>query len=100
MRIKTHKSQTMKKLLILAGLFAATQSFIVWKVVKGNGVEKTEQRDAQGYTAIASGGPISVDISYGSSNTIDIEGDENILPYIETKVKDGKLTKSKRPGNH
>ncbi len=81
----------MKKLLVLAGLFAATQSFTVWKVVKGNGIEKNEQRDASGYTAIASGGPISVDISYGSSNSITIEGDENILPYIETRVKDGKL---------
>ena len=82
----------MKKLLLFACLFAGLQSFDVWKVVKGNGSEKTEERDASGYTAISSGGPISVEIAYGESNSIKVEGDENILPYIETKVKDGKLT--------
>ncbi len=81
----------MKKLLLFACLFGSLQSFDVWKVVKGSGAAKTEQRDASGYTGISSGGPISVDISYGESNSIDVEADDNILPYIETKVKDGKL---------
>ena len=82
----------MKKLLLLAILFGGLQSFKIWETIKGNGISKTEQRDASGYTSISSGGPISVDIDYGSSNSIDVEGDENILPYIETKVKDGRLT--------
>lgn len=87
----TFKITTMKKLLLLACLFAGLQSFNVWKVVKGNGKAQTEQREASGYTSLSSGGPISVEITYGSATTITVEADENILPYIETKVKDGKL---------
>jgi len=82
----------MKKLLLFAGMVAGIQGFAFPAVIKGDGISKTEQRSASGYTSLASGGPISIDIVYGSSNSIDIQGDENILPYIETFVRDGKLT--------
>ncbi len=82
----------MKKILLFACLCISLQSFAIWEVIKGNGVAKTETRDASDYTSVAAGGPISVDISYGASNTIQLEGDENILPYIETYVKDNELT--------
>lgn len=82
----------MKKLLLLAGIFTCFQSFQVWKVVHGNGVEKTEEREISGYTSLSGNGPISIDVNYGETNSISIEADENILPYIETKVNNGKLT--------
>jgi len=41
-----------------------------------------------------------VQISYGNSNSIVVQADENLLPYIETTVQDGKLTiKSKKNVN-
>ena len=82
----------MKKILLLLCLLTSLQSFAIWEVVKGNGVAKTETREASGYSSLSCGGPIKVDIVYGTSNTIQIEGDENILPYIETYVKDDELT--------
>jgi hypothetical protein len=82
----------MKRLLLLLFLAASLQSFLIWDVIKGNGVAKTETREISGYTSLACGGPIKVEIEYGTSNTIQLEGDENILPYIETYVKDGELT--------
>ncbi|TKK71985.1 DUF2807 domain-containing protein [Ilyomonas limi] len=82
----------MKQLLLLLCLAASIPSFAIWDVIKGNGIAKTETRDMSGYTSLACGGPIKVEIGYGSSNTIQLEGDENLLPYIETYVKDGELT--------
>ena len=82
----------MKQLLLLLCLAASIPSFAIWNVIKGNGVATTETRNISGYTSLACGGPMKVEIEYGSSNTIKVEGDENILPYIETYVKDGELT--------
>ena len=44
------------------------------------------------FTALASFGAIDVEIIHGNSNSITLEMDENILPYIETNVENGKLT--------
>ncbi len=59
--------------------------------VKGNGNLKKESRDISAFTALSSAGQFSVEIGYGSGDQLQIEGDENILPYIETYVKDGTL---------
>src|SRR4051812_43893905 len=88
----TKNINTMKQLLLLLFLAASIQSFIIWDVIKGNGIAKTETREISGYTSLACGGPIKVEIVYGTSNSIQLEGDENILPYIETIIKDGELT--------
>lgn len=82
----------MKHLLLLLCLAASLPSFAIWQVIKGNGISKTETREASNYNSLACGGPMNVEIEYGTSNTIQLEGDENILPYIETTVKDGELT--------
>ncbi len=82
----------MKKLLLFVCMVAGIQGFAFPTVIKGNGISKSEERNAADYTSLAAGGPISIDIVYGSSNSITVQGDENILPYIETFVKDGKLT--------
>ena len=44
------------------------------------------------YSALASGGIMHVEIAYGNSQSIKLEGEENLLPYVETEVKDGMLT--------
>ena len=81
----------MKQLLLLLCFAASIQAFAIWDVIKGNGIAKTETRNVSDYTSLACGGPMKVEIEYGTSNTIQLEGDENILPYIETFVKDGEL---------
>ncbi len=53
---------------------------------------KKESREVGAFTSLASGGPMEVKLSYGNSNSISVEADENLLPYIETTVSDGKLT--------
>ena len=84
-------------LLTLISLNAFTQR---WETIKGNGVIKKETREVSDYTSLLSKGSMNVQISYGNSNNIVVEADENLLPYIETTVEDGKLTiKSKKNVN-
>ena len=82
----------MKKILFLICILASIHSFAAWHVVKGNGINKTISRQADNFSSLASGGPIKVEISYGTSNTIKLEGEENLLPYVETEVKDKMLS--------
>ena len=61
---------------------------------------KKESREVSGYNGISLAGNINLDIDYGKSSTITIEADENLLPYIETEVKEGILIiKSKNNAN-
>lgn len=89
----------MKKLLLAALLFAGTSAIASgWETVEGNGNMKKETRNASGYTGVASAGAFDVDISYGTSNTITVEADENLLPYIETTVENGELKLRNKKG--
>lgn len=81
----------MKKLFFLLFALVAVRSYAQWETVTGNGNIKKETRQVTGFTGVSLSGSMNVQISYGSSNEITVEGDENILPYIETKVDDGVL---------
>lgn len=82
----------MKKVLMIVLAFVSiTVNAQRWETVKGNGVTKKETRTVNDYTSLASSGSMDVQISYGNSNSIIVEADENLLPYIETTVEDGKL---------
>ncbi len=63
-----------------------------WEKIEGNGQIKKQTRSVGNYTSIASSGSWDVMIAYGETNSVQVEGDENLLEYIETKVEDGKLT--------
>ncbi len=82
----------MKKILmIVLALVSLTVNAQRWETIKGNGVTKKESRQVSDYTSLSSSGSMDVHISYGNSNSITVEADENLLPYIETIVEDGKL---------
>ena len=82
----------MKKLFVaLFAIITLAASAQKWETIKGNGNVKTESRTVSSYTAIDSRGSMNVEISYGESNTISVEADENLLPYIVTKVEGDKL---------
>ncbi len=81
----------MKKALFTLFTFISVCGFAQWEKVTGNGNMKKETREVSGFTGIALSGNMNVELSYGTSNSITVEGDENVLPYIETKVEDGVL---------
>jgi hypothetical protein len=85
--------------LACASLVATAPSAHAWdwtfgwggKSVKGSGVVKTESRNVTGFTRIAVSIPAKVEIIQGSTEGITIEGDDNLLPLIETLVEDAGL---------
>ncbi|HUP14200.1 MAG TPA: DUF2807 domain-containing protein, partial [Niastella sp.] len=57
--------------------------------VKGNG-QVTEKRNADGdFTGVATLGNFNVYVSIGNTASVKIQGESNILPYIETYVVKG-----------
>jgi len=91
----------MKKLMISLFMLISVSAFAQpWQNITGNGNLKKESREVTGFTSLSSHGAMDVQISYGNSNSIVVQADENLLPYIETTVEDGKLTiKSKKNVN-
>lgn len=56
------------------------------KKIKGNGNVVTVNRTTSDYHGIGVGGSFDVVLVKGKEGTITIEGEENIIPYVETEV--------------
>ena len=68
---------------------------------KGNGKVITQERSvSENFTEVKSSAGIDVYLTQGNENKISVEADENLLQFIETDVRNGKLniTTSKNIG--
>ncbi len=82
----------MKQMLSFLLVFTCYQGFCQkWETIKGNGNVKKETRQVENFSTLASQGSMDIVIQHGTSNDITVEADENLLPYIETKVEGNKL---------
>ena len=83
----------MKKIITLSLVIAFTVSCSAqWgKKIKGNGNTVTIDRSVGDYDAIALAGWFDLDLVDGKEGEITLEGESNLLEYIKTEVKDGKL---------
>ena len=81
----------MKTLLLSFFALITLSSHSQWQTIKGNGNVKKETREVSNFTGVSLSGNMNVQLAYGSSNSITVEGDENLLSYIDTKVEDGNL---------
>lgn len=81
--------------LIAALLFIGTSTSAQWwgnsEKIKGNGNVVTVNRSTSDYDGIGVGGSFDVVLIKGKEGKIKIEGEENIIPYIETKIKGSTL---------
>jgi hypothetical protein len=77
-------------LLMAAGLLALSGCFHM-NGIKGSGVRKTEKRDVAAFKSIESDGAYEIDVDCQKPLSVEIEGDDNILPLIKTDVRDGVL---------
>lgn len=59
--------------------------------VRGSGVRKTEKRDVPTFTAIETTGAFEVQVNCQKPVSLEIEGDDNLLPLIQTEVRNGVL---------
>lgn len=83
----------MKKALVVTLVLAITASCSAqWgKKIKGNGEKVTIERSTGDYDAIAVSGWFDVDLVDGKEGQLRLEGESNLLEYIVTEVKNGKL---------
>lgn len=65
--------------------------------LKGSGHSINEWREVSGITSVSLGTIGELTISLGSQESLRVEGEDNILPYIETKVVDGELRIDNKP---
>ena len=75
-------------------LLPASLLFVLWGChigVHGSGVRKTEKRDLPSFTAIETTGAFEVQVTCQKPASFEIEGDDNILPLIQTEVRNGVL---------
>ena len=73
-------------LVSLASL-ASTGAFAAWRTVQGSGKIVTEHREATGLARVAVGGDFEVEIRQGSKEGIELTGDDNLLPLVETRLE-------------
>ncbi len=59
--------------------------------VRGSGNIITEKRELSGFKGIHAGGAMQLEITAGKEFSVELEGEDNILPTIKTEVRDGKL---------
>jgi len=59
--------------------------------IKGNGKVVSAKRTTSDYDGITAGGSFDVILIKGKEGEISIEGEENIIPFIETEVSGNKL---------
>lgn len=71
--------------------FAGGSSWGIGERVQGNGVIKKQERQIGHFTGVAMGVPGNAELHIGNKEGVSIESDENLLPLIETVVKDGVL---------
>lgn len=60
--------------------------------ITGDGNVVQETRTADSFNEILAEGVVNIYLSQGSSESVRVEADKNLLPYIITKVKDNKLS--------
>jgi hypothetical protein len=59
--------------------------------VRGSGVRKTEKRDLPAFTSIETSGAFEVKVDCQKPASFEIEADDNLLPLVQTEVRDGVL---------
>ncbi len=59
--------------------------------VKGSGVNKTEPREVGKFSSVQVGGAMTLEITVGRSPSLQVSGDDNIVPLVKTEVQGDRL---------
>ncbi|MEO5782573.1 MAG: head GIN domain-containing protein [Ginsengibacter sp.] len=84
----------MKRLLIP---FLSAIIFCSCQTITGSGNIVTQSRSLHDFDGVRSSGSIDVEVSHDQSGSVKVEADDNIMPYVITKVEDGILDVHLKP---
>jgi hypothetical protein len=82
---------------LLATIVAVLLVVAGCSVVSGSGQTKTESRQVSGFTKIDLAGVGEVTITQGSTESLTVEADDNVLPVLTSKVSDSTLRLGTKP---
>jgi len=91
----------MRKFVWIALAFTITLGscrHFLGKRVHGNGNIKTEDRSVSNFKNVEVSGAAKVYVSQGDQYSVKIEGDENLLPYMEVNQEGDKIMIREKPG--
>lgn len=71
-----------------------------WKGIKGSGSVKTETREAAEFNAVSFKAEGDVEIKQTGKESLSVTAEDNLLPLLETRVKDGTLEIDTADGVH
>ena len=84
----------MKKVLmivILCSVASGCQYAAKMHGVSGSGVRKVEKRELGPFTSISTDGAFEINVVCQQPQSLEIEGDDNLLPMVSTQVSNGVL---------
>ena len=94
--MKTKLTQLISALFVLALFIPGIQA----QKVKGNGKMIQKTRNVGDFDKLGVAGSFDVTLAKGQEGKIELNVEENLEPYLETKVKDGKLTVGWKKGTN
>ena len=77
--------------LLLSGCYFDIDNDRTGPAIRGSGNLSAEERMLPGFDRVLAEGPLDVIISQGSEQYVEVEADDNLLPYIRTSVRGGQL---------
>ncbi|MEZ4399849.1 MAG: head GIN domain-containing protein [Kofleriaceae bacterium] len=77
--------------LFVAGLVAVVACNLANAQVLGNGTPATQDRVTAGFDGVTVAGALTVEIAVGPKTSVAITGDANVVPLVETTVRDHRL---------
>lgn len=85
-------------LLIAIPVMMSSCRYVLGKRIRGNGIIKTEDRNVSPFKNVEVSGAINVYVSQGESKPVRLEGDENLLRFIEVLQEGDRIIVRTRPG--
>ncbi|MBX3257591.1 MAG: DUF2807 domain-containing protein [Chitinophagaceae bacterium] len=81
----------MKNVLLYICIGFLLYACIDRETVRGNGNKISEARNVGSFEGLELRGSMNVQLKKAATSSVKVEGEENILPFVETYVDDGKL---------
>jgi len=70
--------------------------------IKGSGIASSESREADEFNGVDVGGVFEVEVTAGKEYSVQVQADDNLLPFVKTEVESGVLhiSTSERVNSH